>query len=80
MPLLDMTYSKVTGYSDLVRNEETKAIINTNMNDYNSYMSQKRLREQENKKIQNLEDDFSNIKKDIDEIKSLLRSLINESR
>lgn len=75
-----MTYSKVTGYSDLVRNEETKAIINTNMNDYNSYMSQKRLREQENKKIQNLEDDFSNIKKDIDEIKSLLRSLINESR
>lgn len=80
MPLLDMTYSKVTGYSDLVRNEETKAIINTNMNDYNFYMSQKRLREQENKKIQNLEDDFSNIKKDIDEIKSLLRSLINESR
>lgn len=75
-----MTYSKVTGYSNLVRNEETKAIIYTNMNDYNSYMSQKRLREQENKKIQNLEDDFSNIKKDIDEIKSLLRSLINESR
>ncbi len=75
-----MNYSKITGHSNLLRNEETKAVVNTNMNEYNSYISQKRLKEKENQKIQDLERNFDMIKNDIDEIKSLLRSLLNESR
>lgn len=74
-----MKYSKVSGHSNLIRDEETKAILNTNMNDYNSYMAQKRLKERENQKIQNLEQDVDIIKDDLNEIKNLLRRLLNES-
>jgi hypothetical protein len=73
-----MKYSKVSGHSNLIRDEETKAILNTNMNDYNSYMAQKRLKERENQKIQNLEQDVDIIKDDLNEIKNLLRRLLNE--
>lgn len=72
-----MKYSKVNGHSNLIRDEETKAIINTNMTDYNNYIMQKRIKEKENQKIQNLEKDFVNMKEDLNEIKSLLRSLID---
>ena len=75
-----MEHSKIEGHSNLVRDEETKAIINTSMSEYNSYLMQKRLKEKENQKLQNLEEDFVSMKNDLDEIKTLLRSLINESR
>jgi hypothetical protein len=38
---------------------------------------QKRIKEKENQKLQNLEKDFVNMKEDLNEIKSLLRSLID---
>jgi hypothetical protein len=75
-----MEHSKIDGHTNLIRDEETKAIINTSMSEYNSYISQKRLKDKENKKIQNFEQDLANMKSDLDEIKSLLRSLLNESR
>ena len=75
-----MKYSKVNGHSNLIRDEETKAIINTNMTDYNNYIMQKRIKEKENQKLQNLEEDFVNMKEDLNEIKSLLRSLIDGSK
>lgn len=75
-----MKYSKVNGHSNLIRDEETKAIINTNMSDYNAYIAQKRIKEKENQKLQNLEKDFVNMKEDLNEIKSLLRSLIDGSK
>lgn len=75
-----MEHSKIDGYSNLIRDEETKAIINTSMTEYNSYMSQKKIKEKENQKIQNLEQDFVNMKDDLDEIKTLLRSLLNGSK
>lgn len=75
-----MKYSKVEGHSNLIRDEETKAILNTNMSDYNAYIAQKRIKEKENQKIQDLEKDFVNMKEDLNEIKSLLRSLIDGSK
>lgn len=75
-----MKYSKVEGHSNLIRDEETKAILNTNMSDYNAYIAQKRIKEKENQKLQDLEKDFVNMKEDLNEIKSLLRSLIDGSR
>ena len=75
-----MKYSKFEGHSNLIRDEETKAILNTKMSDYNAYIAQKRIKEKENQKIQDLEKDFVNMKEDLNEIKSLLRSLIDGSR
>jgi hypothetical protein len=46
---------------------------------YQEYISRKNAKNMENQKVQNLEKDLANMKEDIDEIKNLLRSLINES-
>lgn len=75
-----MTYSKVEGHSNLVRDEKTNAILNTNMNDYNHYIRLKKIREDSNKKVENLENDLNNIKNDLQEIKSLLGNLLDGSK
>jgi hypothetical protein len=69
----------VEGHSNLVRDGETKAIINTSMTDYNNYIMQKKLKEKEAQKINSIEKEVSDIKNDINEIKNLLRRLANES-
>ena len=71
---------KVSGHSNLIRDEETRAIINTNMIDYNAYILQKRQKEKESEKVQTLAKDVSNIKEDLNEIKLLLRSLLDGSK
>jgi hypothetical protein len=75
-----MKYSKVDGHKNLIRDEETKAIINTNMSDYNKYIMQRKIKEKDNQKLQTLEENVDNIKSDLEEIKSILRSLINEPK
>lgn len=74
-----MNYSKVKGHPDLVRDENTKAILNTNMEEYKKYMSMKKSKEMEVARIKNLESDVSSIRNDLDEIKNLLRNLANGS-
>ena len=74
-----MNQSKVEGHSNLIRDEETKAIINKSMTDYNNYIMQKKLKEKEAQKINSIEKEVSNIKDDLNEIKNLLRRMANES-
>ena len=75
-----MDYIKIEGNSSLVRDSKNNSILNTNMAEYNEYLQRREMQEQENQKIQNIENDLANIRGDIDEIKNLLRSLTNESR
>lgn len=68
----------VEGRSDLYRDLESGAIINTNYNAYKQHL--KYLKEVENEKmrLQKLEEDFDSIKEDIEDIKNLLTKLINK--
>lgn len=75
-----MSYLKIEGSSNLLRDPNTNSIVNNNMSEYQEYIARRELKNKENEKIQNLEDDLANMKSDIQEIKSLLRSFINESR
>jgi len=75
-----MEYAKVEGHSHLLRDSKTNSIINTNMVEYQEYLNRRNVKADENQKIQHLESDVANIKNDLSEIKSLLRSLVNESR
>ena len=75
-----MNYLKVKGHDHLIRDPKTNSIINTNMSEYNEYISRRDSKLKENEKVNNLESDITNIKGDLNEIKNLLRSLINESR
>jgi len=72
-----MDYIKVKGHDHLVRDPRTNSIINTNKSEYDQYLLNKQIKQNEQQKIQTLESDVANIKNDLDEIKSLLRSLVN---
>ena len=75
-----MDYLKVEGHNNLVRDPNTNSIINTNMTEYQQYITRRNVKNEENSKLESLEDDVTNIKSDLDEIKTLLRSLINGSK
>jgi hypothetical protein len=75
-----MTYIKVNGHDHLIRDPKTNSIINTNMTEYNEYISKRDSKLKESQKIQNLEKDLDIIRDDLDEIKFLLRSLTNGSK
>jgi len=72
-------YAKVEGHQNLVRDLNTNAIINTDKNYSNSYTLAKKKREEELQRIDNLENELSDIKLSINEIKNLLWNLCNES-
>lgn len=63
----------VKGHPNLYRDEETGAIINYDSHSYNQYMNATMNRMTQKQEIDNM-------KKDIEEIKSLLKELINGSR
>tara|TARA_B100000900_G_C20063363_1_gene506916 strand:+ start:260 stop:487 length:228 start_codon:yes stop_codon:yes gene_type:complete len=70
-------YIPVEGNSDLVRDPRTDSIINTNTNAYEQYISQRRKRKLEKEKSLNIETDLANLKSEMNEIKSLLKELVN---
>ena len=73
-----MNLIPVEGEKDLFRDPRTNAIINTNQSDYLSYINNRKMRQNEKNKIDILEKDVNSIKNDLNEIKSLLRSIANE--
>lgn len=75
-----MDYIKVKGHDSLIRDPQTNSIINTNMSEYQEYVSRKKIKNEEQQKIQNLEMNVANMKEDLNEIKSLLMRLANESK
>jgi len=75
-----MNYSKVDGYKNLVRDNSTKAILNTNKTEYQNYVALRDQKNKEYKRVQDLEEDLANIKSDLNEIKQLLRSFSDGSR
>ena len=79
-PLLlhcNMKKIKVEGHSDLIRDSSSKAIVNKNIDEYNTYISINKKREFEKNKINNIESDLSSLKNEINEIKNLLKILIS---
>ena len=72
-----MSYLKVEGHGELYRDSTTNSIVNRNTSDYNRYMSQKKTKNDEAEKVDTMEQDLTNLKNEINEIKSLLKELVN---
>ena len=72
-----MNYHKVKDNSDLVRDPNTGSILNTNSLDYEKYVAQRKVKNKEHQKTENIERDISTLRQELDEIKSLLRELVN---
>ena len=61
----------------MYRDSTTNSIVNRNTTDYNTYMSQKKMRTSKNQKVDTMEQDLAHLKNEINEIKSLLKDLVN---
>ena len=72
-----MSYLKVEGHRELYRDSTTNSIVNRNTSAYNTYMSQKKMRDNENQKVDSMEQNLADLKNEINEIKSLLKDLVN---
>ena len=68
---------KVKGHQNLIRDENSNAILNTNSSEYDNYLSIRAKRRQGTDRIDNMEDDLKSLKDDINEIKTLLKALSN---
>ena len=70
---------QVKGNANLFRDKSSNAILNTDMNAYQNYMESKKIKEKEAQRMSDIESDLNSLKSDINEIKTMLRSLVNES-
>ena len=68
-----MTFLKVEGHSSLVRDTLSNAIISTNKNDYDLYMARAKQRESQRDGLTNAIKEINNLKKELFEIKNLLK-------
>ena len=75
-----MDFYEMEGHKDLARDPETGAIINVNNLEYTQYLSRRDVKTEKNHKVQNMEQELANMKGDIDEIKFLLKELLNGSK
>lgn len=62
--------------SNLLRDPETNAILNTNKTEYNNYIAMKNRKNEQNEKMVEMEQEMINIKNDLNEIKDLLRKIV----
>tara|TARA_B100000902_G_C27010641_1_gene764610 strand:- start:506 stop:724 length:219 start_codon:yes stop_codon:yes gene_type:complete len=68
---------KLEGHSDLARDPKTNSIVNVNSTDYEQYIARRSVKNEEVQKSQNVEQELADLKGEINEIKSLLKELVN---
>ena len=73
------TRLKVEGHEHLVRDNNSGAIVNTNVTEYQIYMKRIKSREQHGDQIRTAVKDINNLKAELREIKGLLKEIINGS-
>ena len=58
----------------------TNAILNTNQNDYETYLAMSQIKQKEQNKVEDLGRNLDTLKEEINQVKSLLQELIDASR
>ena len=70
---------KVEGHTNLVRETSSHAIVNADTNGYSVYMRRVRAREQQGDQIRSAVKEINTLKKELREIKGLIKELVNGS-
>ena len=68
---------KVEGYNDLYRNEKG-AIINTDKEGYEAYVRRRAASRKKDSKVSSLEEDLNQAKQEIEELKDLLKQILDK--
>jgi len=69
---------KVQGYESLIRDSNSKAIVNVATTDYQLYMNRVKIREQQSDEIRNAVKEINCLKTELEEIKYLLKEVIKK--
>ena len=67
---------KVEGYDGLVRDSNSKAIVNTNVTEYQLYMQRRESRKSQSDQIKSACREINTLKAELKEIKNLIKGLI----
>ena len=70
-------FVKVKDHQNLMRDPVSNAILNDNQSDYDEYVARRDAANKAKEKSSNMEEDLANLKGEINEIKSLLKELVN---
>jgi len=73
-----MSKVKVEGYTALVRDINSNAIVNTNTTEFSAYMSKYRAREKNNDLLRNTVKEINTLKSELFEIKKMLKEVIKK--
>ena len=73
-----MTYAKVKGHSNLVRDLKSQAIINTDSDAYARYMARKAKQTKKEDEMRKVVREVNEIKTEMFEIKSLLKKVLDK--
>ena len=71
-------YLKVESDISLVRDMDSHAIINQNKNEFDKFMELSRKKHEEKMKFDNMRSDLNSLKQDMDEIKTLLKNIMDK--
>ena len=72
-----MEYHGVEGHSNLLRDPNNDSIVNVDSLGYERYIARREAKNKKNQKVQNIEQEVASMKEDINEIKHLLKELLN---
>ena len=71
-------YIKVETDKSLVRDLNSNAIINKNQSEFDKFLELSRKKHEEKRKFDNMRSDLDSLKQDMNEIKTLLRNIMDK--
>ena len=69
-------FLKVEAQDNLVRDMSSNAIVNNNKSEYENFLKASEQKYKEKKEFEKLKIDVNSMKNDLDEIKSMLKSIV----
>ena len=69
-------FLKVEAQDNLVRDMSSNAIVNNNKSEYENFLKASEQKYKEKKEFEKLKTDVNSMKNDLDEIKSMLKSIV----
>tara|TARA_B100000683_G_scaffold146162_1_gene141670 strand:- start:69 stop:293 length:225 start_codon:yes stop_codon:yes gene_type:complete len=71
-------YIKVEAQDSLVRDISSNAIVNNNKSEYENFLRISEQKYREKKEFEKLKTDVNSMKNDLDEIKTMLKSIVRD--
>ena len=71
-------YLKVKSEDSLVRDVDSNAIVNQNKDEFDKFLEVSQRKYEEKRKFDNMRSDLDSLKQDMNEIKTLLRNIMDK--